>query len=240
MRRPRPLGPGATVRVIAPSSPFDRGRLPAGVRVLREMGLVPAWSDRVFQEEGYLAGPDSLRAKELVAAMASDPCDAVIPARGGYGSMRILDEVARHAGAMAGKLFMGFSDITALHLLFIGTVGLVTFHGPNVISMARLGAASLDRLRSALAGSGREACFTYGGLAPLVGGRARGRVVAGNLSLVTALIGTRWAAPLSGALLSVWLPLALASPNAPTAKVSPASAMLLPNRSKPTGLEAFT
>jgi len=203
MRRPRPLARGSTVRVIEPSSPFEREKLPAGLKVLADIGLVPVHSDRIFQADGYLAGPDLLRARELVAAFSTEPGDAVIPARGGYGSMRILDEAARHAGAMEPRLFMGFSDITSLHLFFLTAGDLTTFHGPNVISMARLEPASLARLRAALHGTDPADTFTFGGLVPLTGGAARGRVVAGNLSLVTAMIGTRYAAPLCGSILAL-------------------------------------
>lgn len=199
--KPRPLSNGGTVRILAPSSPFERSRLPDGVKVLTDMGLVPLHSERIFQADGYLAGPDTLRLHEVVAAFTTEPGDAVIPVRGGYGAMRILRELASHAGAFQPRLFMGFSDITALHLFLRAEVGLVTFHGPNVLSMARLDQPSRMRLQAALFGRDPEATFLYAGLQPLTSGRARGRTVVGNLSLVTSLIGTRWAAPLQGAIL---------------------------------------
>ncbi len=199
--KPRPLAKGSPIRILAPSSPFERVRLPEGLKVLTDMDLVPLHSERVFQADGYLAGPDALRLHELVAAFTTDPGDAVVPARGGYGAMRLLRELASHAGALKPRLFLGFSDITALHLFFRAERDLVTFHGPNVISMARLDPPSLARLQAALFGRDPEATFLYAGLRPLCSGRARGRLVAGNLSLITSLIGTRWAAPLQGAIL---------------------------------------
>lgn len=200
-QKPRPLVQGSTVRVIAPSSPFERSRLPAGVQVLSDLGLVPMMTERIYQADGYLAGPDALRRHEVLAAFTTEPGDAVVPARGGYGAMRLLDGLSPHAGAIKPRLFMGFSDITALHLFLRTEANLVTFHGPNVISMARLDEPSLARLKAALFGRDPEAAFLYAGLRPLLSGRARGRIVAGNLSLITSLIGTRWAAPLDGAIL---------------------------------------
>ncbi len=200
-RKPRPLAKGSSVRILAPSSPFERARLPEGLKVLTDMGLVPLHSERVFQDDGYLAGPDALRLHEMVAAFTAEPGDAVIPARGGYGAMRLLRELASRAGALQPRLFLGFSDITALHLFFRAEADLVTFHGPNVISMAHLDQPSLARLQAALFGRDPAATFLYAGLRPLTSGRARGRIVAGNLSLITSLIGTRWAAPLRGAIL---------------------------------------
>ncbi len=199
-RKPRPLVKGSSVRILAPSSPFERARLADGVRVLTDLGLVPVWSERIFQAEGYLAGPDTLRLLEVLAAFTRERADAVIPARGGYGAMRLLRGLKPHTATLRTVLFMGFSDITAIHLFLRAEADLVTFHGPNVISMARLDQPSLVRLEATLFGRDPEATFLYAGLRPLSPGRARGRLVVGNLSLITSLIGTPWAAPLEGAL----------------------------------------
>lgn len=201
IKKPRPLVRGSTVRVIAPSSPFERARLPEGTRVLTEMGLTPLWSERVFQADGYLAGPDALRLHEVIAAFTTDLGDAVIPARGGFGAMRLLRGLASHAKAFEPRFFMGFSDITALHFCLRKDADLLTFHGPNVIAMARLDQPSLARLNATLFGREPETTFLYTGMRPLTSGRARGRVVVGNLSLVTSLIGTPWTPPLPGTIL---------------------------------------
>lgn len=203
MRKPRPLAAGSTVRVIAPSSPFERENLPPGLKILTDFGLVPTFSDRVFERDGYLAGADEARASELVDAMTSGASEAVLPVRGGYGAMRYLRRVADRAPGMLPRLFMGFSDVTAIHRLLSEAAGLVSFHGPNVLGLARLDAASVARTRAALLGLDRDETFTYGGLKPLYPGRAQGRLVAGNLSLLTALAGTRFAAPLDGTILVV-------------------------------------
>jgi len=201
MKKPRALRPGDAVRVLAPASPFDRARLPDGLAVLKEFSLVPVFSERIFESDGYLAGPDSLRARELIAAFTTDACAAVMPVRGGYGSMRLLRDLKAHSKSFEPRLFIGFSDITALHRFFQVDVGLVTFHGPNVISSARLDPESRARLRATLFGENPEQTFLYAGLQPLVSGRARGPLVVGNLSLITSLIGTPWAARLPGSLL---------------------------------------
>ncbi|MBL6974419.1 MAG: LD-carboxypeptidase [Deltaproteobacteria bacterium] len=201
MRKPAPLEKGSPVRVIEPSSPFQRDRLPAGLKVLMDMELAPVHSERIFDADGYLAGPDALRAKELVSAFTTFGEKAVIPARGGYGAMRILDEVSGHAGGLDTRLFMGFSDITSLHLFFLGAGDLVTFLGPNVISLSRVNAPTLNRVKATLFGLAPEDTFLYAGLSPLTSGRVQGRLVAGNLSLITSLLGTRFAAELEGAIL---------------------------------------
>lgn len=199
MRRPRPLVPGDRVRVIAPSSPFVVDRLPAGVQLLRDLGLEVACPEGLFASDRYLAGGDDHRAGELLAAFGDTSAAAVIPARGGYGAMRILGRLDGRRDLLPPKLLMGFSDITALHLFFWGD--LATFHGPNVISAASADDETRDRHRRALMGEDPEGTFRFDGLRPLAGGVARGRIVAGNLALVAALAGTPWAARLDGAIL---------------------------------------
>ncbi len=203
MRKPRPLVPGSVVRVLAPSSPFDPERLPAGLRLLEGFGLQPVTSERIFQREAYLAGTDDARADEFLDALTTDPADGIIPTRGGYGATRLLHRIAARVTDLKPKMFMGFSDITALHLLLSQRAGIVSFHGPNLIGLPRLDVTSIARTRAALFGLDREATFTYDGLAPVVGGRATGRIVAGNLSLLACLAGTPFAASLAGAILVI-------------------------------------
>jgi muramoyltetrapeptide carboxypeptidase len=111
--------------------------------------------------------------------------------------------VARRAPGFRPKLFLGFSDLTALHLALAAHGDLVTFHGPNVIGMPRLDAASQARLRATLLGVDREATFAWSGLGTVRGGKARGRLMAGNLSMLCALAGTPYAVPLEGTILVV-------------------------------------
>ncbi len=201
MIKPRPLRPGACVRLVAPASPFDADRLADGVRVLTDLGLAPIWTDRVFQREGYLAGPDALRALELATALTDGVADAVVAIRGGYGVMRILDVLETQRGQLKQPLVMGFSDLTALHLFLALDAGRVTFHGPNVMGMARLDAESLAKLGATLTGTDWESTFSWGGLKAVRGGTAQGRLLAGNLSMLCALAGTRYAAPFVGTIL---------------------------------------
>jgi muramoyltetrapeptide carboxypeptidase len=203
MIKPRPLRPGACVRLVAPASPFDPARLADGVRVLTDLGLAPIWTERVLQREGYLAGPDGLRALELAAALTDGTADAVVAIRGGYGVMRLLDVLEPRRDDLKPALVMGFSDLTALHLFLAAGAPRVTFHGPNVLGMARLDADSRARLGAALSGTDWEATFAWGGLRTVRGGAARGRLLAGNLSMLCAMMGTRYAAALDGTILVV-------------------------------------
>jgi muramoyltetrapeptide carboxypeptidase len=203
LKKPKALHKGAAIQIVEPSSPFEREALSHGLSLLGKMGLMPVYSERIFQKMGYLAGADVLRAKELVQAFSSDDVSGIMPARGGYGAMRVLEYLEEHRRTIKPHLFMGFSDITALHIFFLERCGLVSFHGTNAIFMAKLDEESLERTRRALFGLAWEETFLYAGLRPIVKGVARGRVVAGNLSLLCALFGTPYEAPVEGAILVV-------------------------------------
>ncbi len=201
MRKPRPMVPGSIVRLAATSGPVPADRFAVGVQVLEGWGLVPRWEPRLFDRHGYLAGSDEARANELVEAFTSEGVDGVIAARGGYGAMRLLDSLVGRGASLPARLFLGFSDLTALHLHFMGVGDLVTFHGANVTTLSQLDQESKDRTRNALMGLHRQTNFSWDGLRPVASGRAAGRMVAANLSLLGAMMGTRFAPKLAGSIL---------------------------------------
>lgn len=189
-----PLRPGSVVRVVAPSGVVPRDPFDRGLAVLQDWGLQTRWAPRIFDRVHYLAGPDADRAREWQDAFRDPEVEGVLAARGGYGSMRILEAVDRPARP---RLLMGFSDVTALHLLRLRQ-GFMGIHGPNVTTLAGLDRESLDRTRRALFGEDPERTFRWEGLEPVRGGRGRGRLVVGNLSLICALMGTPFEAPMAG------------------------------------------
>ena len=114
LRKPRRLRSGGVIGIAAPASPFDRESFDRGVQVLHDMGFETMIPDGLSAAEGYLAGPDGHRAAVLQQLFEDAHIDAIICARGGYGSMRILplldyDQIAAHP-----KVFVGFSDVSAL------------------------------------------------------------------------------------------------------------------------------
>jgi muramoyltetrapeptide carboxypeptidase len=201
VRKPFPPAPGGRIRVVAPCSPFDRERFEAGLACLAGLGWEAMTDPRAFAADGFLAGPDADRAASVAGAFADPEAGAILAARGGYGSMRLLESLAGRCASFLPIPFCGFSDVTALHRLLADDAGLVTFHGPNVTTLPQLDAPSLARFAAFLAGADPASAFRWEGLAPVRGGRAEGRIVAGNLSMISALWGTRWAAPLDGTLL---------------------------------------
>ncbi|MEU3840504.1 LD-carboxypeptidase [Streptomyces sp. NPDC028635] len=197
--RPRRLTPGARVAVVAPSGPVPEERLQAGLDVLRGWDLDPVVAPHVLDRHGdfdYLAGTDADRAADLQAAWCDPAVDAVLCARGGYGAQRIADLLDWDAMAAAGpKVFVGFSDITALHEAFATRLGLVTLHGPMAAGIDFVkNARAQEHLRATLFAPETARTITSGGAA-LVAGRARGVLLGGCLSLLAAELGTPHARP---------------------------------------------
>ncbi|NGO09669.1 LD-carboxypeptidase [Streptomyces sp. HC44] len=195
--RPRRLRPGARVAVVAPSGPVPEERLQAGLDILRGWDLEPVAAPHVLDrhgEFGYLAGTDADRAADFQAAWCDPAVDAVLCARGGYGAQRMVDLLDWDALRAAGpKVFLGFSDITALHEAFATRMGLVTLHGPMVAGVDFLkNARAQEQLRATLfePESVRVIASTGRALSP---GLARGVTLGGCVSLLAAELGTPFA-----------------------------------------------
>lgn len=201
--KPPILAIGDSVGVVAPSSAFDRASFEAGLRVLEGWGLRPRFQEDLFARNGYLAGDDGRRADELAGMLRDPDVRAIFAARGGYGVTRLLE---RHGPALMGtipgtsKLLCGFSDLTALHAAW-ACAGVASLHGPVLTSLARVGDMSRAALWKMLFQP-----LPLGDVflrAPVIvrGGQASGRLVGGNLSVLTHLIGTPYWPDLQGAIL---------------------------------------
>lgn len=200
MRLPPSLAPGARVALVAPSGPLASPiELALAIDQAKSFGWDPLPGAHVLDRHGYLAGSDTVRLADLNAALADDTIDGIWCVRGGYGAMRLLDDVDVDSMRRRPRTLIGYSDITALHAAF-ASAGIITFHGPT--ARARLtdfGRASLERAVVAHT----DPCGAAPGARTLRPGRARGRVVGGNLAMLAALAGTRFAPEYAGAILVV-------------------------------------
>lgn len=195
---PRPLRSGDSVAVIAPSGHFRADRYQAGLRLLldrsyRVRELLPPASWR------YLAGSDEARLEDLQAAFADPDIRAVVAARGGYGAMRLLPHLDLGRLAASGKILVGFSDITALHLA-LQREGARSLHGPVVTQLGDQPAPSLERFFGILESAAPPPALPG---RTVVEGEAEGRLIGGCLSLLAALVGTPYFPSLAGAILFV-------------------------------------
>jgi muramoyltetrapeptide carboxypeptidase len=197
--KPRAIGAGATLGIAAPGGPVDPDTLAAGCERWRAAGFRVVHRDDIVARSGYLAGDDARRVAELRELITRSDVDAIVCARGGYGCDRILDALDPDEFRAARKPLVGYSDITALLLWQRRLAGLEGFHGP----MLERGAAADPEALAALAGQLRGEVSLPLVLRgePRLGGRADGRLVGGNLMLVTASIGTDWEVDTRGAIL---------------------------------------
>lgn len=195
LTRPARLAAGARVAVVAPSGPVPEERLQAGLDILRgwdlEVVVAPHVLDR-HSEFDYLAGTDADRAADLQTAWCDPEVAAVLCARGGYGAQRMVDLLDWDAMRAAGpKVFVGYSDITALHEAFATRVGLATLHGPMVAAVDFLkNAQAQQHLRATLFDPESVRTIASSQGAPLVPGRAQGVTLGGCVCLLAADLGT--------------------------------------------------
>ena len=194
---PPALRPGDRVAVVAPASGFERGAFEAGLALISAR-YHAEHSGGVFERERYLAGSDARRLAELTAALADPGLRAVFCARGGYGATRLLSRLGTAAPLGPPKLFVGFSDITALHL-WLQAHGRASVHGPVLTQLPRLAAATRERLFDLL--ESPYPAPALNGAATYVSGVAEGPLLGGNLSVLTRMLGTPFMPSLEGAIL---------------------------------------
>ncbi|MGW0466577.1 S66 peptidase family protein [Streptomyces sp. NPDC003027] len=200
LTRPARLRPGARVAVVAPSGPVPEERLADGLDILRGWELEPVVAPHVLDrhpELDFLAGTDAARARDLQEAWCDPGVSAVICARGGYGVQRMVDLLDWPAIRAAGpKVFVGYSDITALHEAFAVRAGLATLHGPMVAAGTFLkDLRTQESLRATLFEPESVRTLGLETARPLVPGRARGVTLGGCVSLLAADLSTPHARP---------------------------------------------
>jgi muramoyltetrapeptide carboxypeptidase len=207
--KPPRLQAGQTIGLISPSGTVQSSRTgPETVETARarlaEQGFRTVLARHALDARGYLAGTDADRAADLHAMFRDPQVHGVLCIRGGYGAMRLLERLDYDLIHRHHKVFIGYSDVTALHLAFHRRIGLVTFHGPMAAALAQPEPHDLTHLLRAV--TRPEA---YGPLAnpaggpmieTLVPGVAEGVLIGGNLALVTSLLGTPYQPAFEGAL----------------------------------------
>ena len=205
MIEPKPLFPGASVALVAPSSAVPEEKLQPALDLVRELGMEPVLYPSCYyvNRDGYFAASDAQRAADINNAFADGSIDGVWCIRGGYGAHRLVPLLDLDSIRSNPKWFGGYSDITALHTAFNQLCGLVTFHctmpstepHPDEYTMGYLKKALLGGLSGALANPENQPVQT------LVPGSAEGILCGGNLSLLAASIGTPWELDCKGKIL---------------------------------------
>jgi muramoyltetrapeptide carboxypeptidase len=210
--KPRRLAPGDVVGLIAPGGVLDATKVEARVRNLESLGFKVRLGKHLLAARGGFAGTVSQRLADLHGMFRDPEVAGVWAARGGSGSGSLLPFIDYDLLRAHPKVFIGFSDITSLHLAIYRHAGLVTFHGPTAgstfsdFSVANLRAVLMEpRPRAVLEGAREnlDKAAAQPQFAPRTfrGGTAEGRLVGGNLSNLSALMGTPYAPATRGHLL---------------------------------------
>lgn len=198
----RPLGlkPGDSIGIAAPAGAFGKQDLEPGIRLLKEMGYSVRIPESLCCRQRYLAGSDHHRADIMNRFFSDQSIRAIVCARGGFGSMRVLDRLDFEAVRRNPKIFIGFSDITALLWTLFSRCGMVVFHGPVLTSLKHSDPMSLDCFRHIFS-SNRPVRIEPDAPRVLRPGSGSGPVVGGNLTTLCHLVGTAYQPDFDGKLL---------------------------------------
>ena len=196
---PPPLQTGDLVIVVSSSGALkELAAFEKGLDIWRSQGyrveFAPHWQDQV----GYLAGTDRARREALLAAWTNPDCKAILCTRGGYGSMRLLEDWQWPSSITTPKWLIGFSDITGL-LWSLAQNGIMGVHGPVLTTLAEEPGRSQQRLFHFLAGGNLDSLQGEG----WGGGKVTGNLIPANLTVASHLLGTPLQLPLAGSILAL-------------------------------------
>ena len=196
--KPSKLANGDTIGLITPAGPINENQLSYTKKQLKSLGFKTYHTDRVFFKKGYLAGSDDDRIADIHEMFTNKNVKAILCIRGGYGTPRILNKLDYDLIRNNPKIFIGYSDITALLQAIYKFAGLHTFHGVVGISdfteytksnflQILTNSVKTQEISTILPENNPEKEFT-----PYIirSGIAKGKLVGGNLALITSLMGT--------------------------------------------------
>ncbi len=165
----------------------------AGVSLLAQRYKV-VYDEALFERTGFLAGSDDRRAEELNRYLRDPEVRGIVCARGGYGVMRILDRLDAAALKRDPKPIVGFSDVTALLLWSVVEAQVLPIHGPMVVQLGKLPAGDVEWLFRLLETPEAPGAVPaeLARVGKRGGGTVAGRLVGGNLEIVSRLVGTPW------------------------------------------------
>lgn len=184
---PKAIGKDSTIGIISPASALSRSAYERLEANFSQLGYGIKLADGARSRMGFLAGSDLQRVQDLHAMFRDPEVDAIICARGGYGTTRILSLIDYELIKQFPKPFVGYSDITSLLMAFYKKTGLVTYHGP--VGASEFNDFTLDYLIDVIQ-KGKKVKIKSENTQVINGGEATGRLLGGNLSLLASLVGT--------------------------------------------------
>ena len=190
--KPPALRPGDTIGIVAPASNVRQADLEAGCAALRHAGYNTFYLDSILERDLYFAGTAGRRLRELEEMFEREDVRAILCARGGYGANYLLQGLDRERIANYPKIFVGYSDVTALLTHFVDS-GLVAFHGPMAAKdWAHDDGVNLESWIAALTQTGPWDVPINDAVTALAEGEAEGCLYGGCLSILVASLGTAY------------------------------------------------
>jgi muramoyltetrapeptide carboxypeptidase len=206
--KPPRLNPGDTLAVIAPAGVINENELKESVENIKKLGFEVVVGRNTLNRHGYFAGRDQQRADDVNEMFTDPDIKGIVCARGGYGAARILEMLDFELINRNPKVFIGYSDITILHIAFAKMAKLISFHGP--VGTSTYNEYSVENFRQVLM-PGKFLPVFYKAqndgttdedkMLVIRSGEAEGWLAGGNLSLLVSLIGTPYDISYDGALL---------------------------------------
>lgn len=204
---PRPLKKGDKVAITAPSSPVPDEKLTVSIESIKYLGLEPVVMPSCHMHHGYLAGPDKQRSEDINTAFESEDIKGIFCLRGGYGTTRILPMIDFDMIRENPKVFIGYSDISSLHFNINQKSNLITFHGPMPTTDYRVHEGfTNDSLKTCLFAPEKLQAITNPlgeKIQVLRSGKASGKLVGGNLSLMAGTLGSPYEVDTKGKILFI-------------------------------------
>ncbi|MBV8883590.1 MAG: LD-carboxypeptidase [Chroococcidiopsidaceae cyanobacterium CP_BM_RX_35] len=211
--KPTRLQPGSVVGIVSPASAtFVREQLDIVLDAVRGLKLVPRLAPHLLDRYGYLAGQDKDRATDINEFFADSSVAAILPIRGGWGCSRILPYLDYDCIRQNPKIIVGFSDITALILAINARTNLVTFHGPNGLTAWKqiqtecfrriLFAAEKVKFQNFKDDDDQDRLMQVKyRIQTITQGKARGKLIGGNLTVLSAILGSPYLPDMRGTIL---------------------------------------
>lgn len=189
MIRPSFLKAGDTIGITCPARKITLAEIQFAIDIFKSWDLNVHIGNTVGKEDNQYAGTDTARREDLQRMINDTSIKAIIAARGGYGTVRIMDDLDYRALMDSPKWIVGFSDITFLHTLLSCNIGMESLHATMPISFPNNTAAAIQSLKDALFGNSLQYTFDKHSLNR--NGIMQGEIVGGNLSILYANLGTK-------------------------------------------------
>lgn len=205
MNKPTALREGDLIGFIAPSGILSEEGVYKAKKTIEEWGFKVILGKSCFQRHGYLSGDDLVRAEDVNSMFENEAVKCIICLRGGYGATRLLKHINYDVIMKNPKLFIGFSDITALHIVLNQRCNLITLHGPMAAGIGN----NLDEISRRWLWYAMTKPIPLGKIKNppetkiecLVKGEARGAIIGGNLTMLVSTLGTPYEIDTKGKLL---------------------------------------